>query len=60
MEIEIGGEKAGRLEIGLFGDVVPKTVQNFIQLHTHAKVSTVCFRIVLKDTLCIVYLFLIF
>ncbi|XP_013396524.1 peptidyl-prolyl cis-trans isomerase B isoform X3 [Lingula anatina] len=33
-DIEIGGEKAGRIEIGLFGDVVPKTVENFVQLAT--------------------------
>ncbi|KAH0791586.1 Peptidyl-prolyl cis-trans isomerase CYP19-4 [Histomonas meleagridis] len=31
-DIEIGGEKAGRIEIGLFGDVVPKTTENFRHL----------------------------
>ncbi|XP_059151326.1 peptidyl-prolyl cis-trans isomerase B-like [Physella acuta] len=28
-DIEIGGEKAGRIEIGLFGKTVPETVKNF-------------------------------
>ena len=28
-DIEIGGEKAGRVVIGLFGKTVPKTVTNF-------------------------------
>lgn len=31
-DIEAGGEKLGRVVIGLFGDVVPKTVENFAQL----------------------------
>eukprot|EP00922_Rhytidocystis_sp_ex-Travisia-forbesii_P007920 GHVS01011696.1.p1 GENE.GHVS01011696.1~~GHVS01011696.1.p1 ORF type:complete len:186 (+),score=36.24 GHVS01011696.1:199-756(+) len=31
-DIEIDGEEAGRLEMGLFGDVVPKTVNNFVEL----------------------------
>ncbi|KAL7303458.1 peptidyl-prolyl cis-trans isomerase 5 [Trichogramma pretiosum] len=31
-DIEIGGEKAGRVEIGLFGKTVPKTVENFVEL----------------------------
>jgi len=31
-DIEIGGEKIGRIEIGLFGKTVPKTTQNFAQL----------------------------
>ena len=28
-DIEIGGEEAGRIVIGLFGKTVPKTVKNF-------------------------------
>jgi cyclophilin family peptidyl-prolyl cis-trans isomerase len=31
-DIQIGGEAAGRIEIGLFGKTVPKTVENFYQL----------------------------
>jgi len=31
-DIEIGGEKAGRIVIGLFGKTVPKTVKNFVSL----------------------------
>ena len=31
-DITIGGEKAGRIVIGLFGDVVPKTAENFLEL----------------------------
>lgn len=31
-DIEIGGEKAGRIEIGLFGKTVPRTVKNFKNL----------------------------
>ncbi|KAK0394571.1 hypothetical protein QR680_000809 [Steinernema hermaphroditum] len=36
-DIEIGGVKQGRIVIGLFGDVVPKTTENFLQLATGAK-----------------------
>merc|ERR1712228_962875 len=31
-DITIGGEEAGRIEIGLFGKTVPKTVENFFEL----------------------------
>jgi len=31
-DVTIGGESAGRIVIGLFGDVVPKTVENFLEL----------------------------
>ncbi|XP_069681677.1 peptidyl-prolyl cis-trans isomerase B-like [Periplaneta americana] len=31
-DITIGGEPAGRIEIGLFGKTVPKTVKNFVEL----------------------------
>merc|ERR1712156_1217256 len=33
-DISIGGKAARRVEIGLFGDVVPKTVKNFDELST--------------------------
>lgn len=36
-DITIGGEKAGRIVFGLFGNVVPKTVENFAQLAAHTK-----------------------
>lgn len=38
-DITIGGEKAGRIEIGLFGKEVPKTADNFYQLSTTHEVS---------------------
>lgn len=31
-DIEIGGEPAGRIEIGLFSATVPKTARNFKEL----------------------------
>merc|ERR1719244_1969930 len=33
-DISIGGEPVKRIKIGLFGDVVPKTVKNFYELST--------------------------
>ena len=34
MDISMGGEHAGRVVIGLFGDVVPRTAHNFKALCT--------------------------
>ena len=32
LDIQIGGKAVGRIVIGLFGDVVPKTAKNFEQI----------------------------
>ena len=36
-KIKIGNEEAGTIEIGLFGNTVPKTVKNFIELAKRPK-----------------------
>lgn len=39
-DIEIGGEAVGRIVIGLFGTIVPKTVKNFKTLAEGKEVTT--------------------
>lgn len=33
-DVSIGGEDAGRIVFGLFGEVAPRTVRNFVSLST--------------------------
>ena len=35
LDLEIEGENAGRVVIGVFGATAPKTVRNFVALATH-------------------------
>ena len=35
LEIAIGNKPTGRILIGLFGQIVPKTVKNFVELANH-------------------------
>ncbi len=39
MSINIDGKRSGDIELGLFGDVVPKTVENFKELCIGKRVS---------------------
>lgn len=36
-DLTVGGKPAGRVVIGVFGDIVPKTAANFVALGNMAK-----------------------
>ena len=41
MDIKVGNQEAGRMIIGLFGDTVPMTVKNFIDLSAGSYTSVI-------------------
>ncbi|KAK5971611.1 hypothetical protein GCK32_021060 [Trichostrongylus colubriformis] len=46
-DIETNGESMGRIVIGLFGNVVPKTVKNFVELAKREPVRGDCIKFIL-------------
>ena len=51
LDMSIGQRPVGRITIGLFGQVVPRTVGNFIAL-ANSQVN-ISIRFILKDLICI-------